>query len=430
MKAHTGGLLAAAWLALCLPTYGWAAGDYGPVPIDEDEQHLIDSSDELEGYFRSQSLIYDDERVVEMVRRIGNEIAPPPTDEYIEYRFFVLRDPSPNAFALPNGHVYVHTGMLARLDDEAQLAGLLAHEVNHVAGHHGIVSHRAAKKRTVAAMVLGGLGGWGSVISVGLQASVYGFSRDLEQEADDRGAELLRDSRYDPHALPEVFDILGRDYEGLMPRMPTIWSTHPEIRARAVTARALVADMPRRERDRSTFESLVFPLRVLTIRDYIQDDYPQTAVSLAEATLERYPDRPGLVHVLGDAWQAMGAQGRLDPDEISEADKRSNRRERIRRTREQRLAEDLETEEGRTAYAANLARAEEQYRRALELDPSFALAYRGLGEVYEQMQRDREAAEAYLKYVRAEPQAPDRALIVNRLRALGERLKQQENADG
>jgi predicted Zn-dependent protease len=420
--------LSALWLSAALgaPVAAVAGGIYDSVPIADHEQHLFDSSDDLAGYFRAHGLLYNDDQVVSLVRRVGHELRPHPTDDYIEYEFFVLRDPSPNAFALPNGHIYVHTGMLARLRDEDQLAALLAHEINHVAGHHGIVDHRATRKTAIAGMVLGGLGGWGGVIAVGLQASVYGFSRDLEQEADDRAATVLLDSRYDPHALPDVFDILGHDYEGLQPRVPTIWSTHPEIQARAETSRALVAAMPRRDRQVGAFESAVFSLRTLTVQDYIQDDYPQTAVALAESLVERYPDDARLVHLLGDAWQGMGAQRRLDPSELTNSEKKQNRRDRARKTRDQRLTELLETEEGRAAYAENLARAEDTYRRALAMDPSLVAAHRGLGEVYEQLERDREAAEAYLTYVRSAPDAADRPIVVGRLKALTAKLKGEQ----
>jgi predicted Zn-dependent protease len=121
------------------PVPARSAGVYEPLPINEREKELIDSSNELEGYFSSQSLIHRDEALLALVERVGRELAPPPTDPYIHYQFFVLRDPSPNAFSLPNGHVYVQTGMLARLEDSAQLAALLAHEINHVAGHHSIL---------------------------------------------------------------------------------------------------------------------------------------------------------------------------------------------------------------------------------------------------------------------------------------------------
>jgi predicted Zn-dependent protease len=403
-----------------------AGGVYEEVPIDKDEWRLIEESKDLEGYFASQSLLYMEPKALELVRRVGHEIRPQPTDDYIEYEFFVLRDPSPNAFALPNGHVYVHTGMLARLDDEDQLAALLAHEINHVAGHHGIIEYRATRKKTIAGMVLGGLSPWGGVISIGLQASVYGFSRELEQEADDRAIEVLVATRYDPHALPDVLDILGRDYEGLSPRTSTVWSTHPEVRARAETSRALVAAEARRERHSEAFEAAVMDMRAMTIEDYVQDDFPHTGVALAESLVARYPNDLRLQQLLGDAWQGMGAQGPMDPEALSDSDKRHNLRDRARKTRAQRLAEALETEEGRAAYAANLQRAEEIYRRAIETDATFAPAYRGLGEVYEQQKRTRDAAEAYLSYVKQAPSAPDRSIVMGRLRLLTTMLKVEQ----
>jgi predicted Zn-dependent protease len=403
-----------------------AGGVYEPVSIDDDEWRLIEESKDLEGYFTAQSLLYTEPKALGLVRRVGHEIRPQPADDYVEYEFFVLRDPSPNAFALPNGHVYVHTGMLARLSDEDQLAALLAHEINHVAGHHGIINHRATRKKTIAGMVLGSLGGWGAVISIGLQASVYGYNRDLEQEADDRAIEVLLASRYDPHALPEMLDILGRDYEGFRPRTPAVWSTHPEVRARAETSRALVAGTTPRERHLEDFEAAVFDMRAMTVEDYIQDDFPHTAVALAESLVERYPDDLTLLQLLGDAWQGMGAQGPIDPEALSSSDKRQNLRDRARKSRAQRLAELLETEEGRTAYAANLQRAEETYERAIAADPTFARAYRGLGEVYEQQKRPRDAAEAYLSYVKQAPEAADRPIVVSRLRLLTTLLKVEQ----
>jgi beta-barrel assembly-enhancing protease len=403
-----------------------AGGVFESVPIDADEWRLIEESEDLEGYFSAHSLLYTETKALDLVRRVGHEIRPAPTDDYIEYEFFVLRDPSPNAFALPNGHVYVHTGMLARLRDEDQLAALLAHEINHVAGHHGIVNYRATRKKAIAGMVLGGLGGWGSVISLGLQASVYGYSRDLEQEADDRAVEVLTSSRYDPHALPEMLDLLGQDYEGLQPRTPAVWSTHPEIRARAETSRALVADAAPRARHADAFEAAVMDMRAMTIEDYVQDDFPHTAVALAESLVERYPNDLNLLQLLGDAWQGMGAQGPMDPAALSSSDKRENRRDRARKTRAQRLAEVLETEQGRAAYAANLKRAEETYQRVIAADAAFAPAYRGLGEVYEQQKRPRDAAEAYVTYVKQAPQAPDRAIVMGRLRLLTTQLKVEQ----
>ena len=437
-------------IAFCLcPSVAFTEGLYGSVPIDEDElRELIESSYELEGYFAGQSIIFSDEELLGIVRDVGHSLTPPPTDLYINYEFFILRDASPQAFALPNGHIYISTGMLARLEDESQLAAVLSHEINHVAGHHGIVNDRSVAKKRVALTVLSGISTvmptgtdiYGDfycpdcafvaivadAVSVSLAASVFGFSRELEQEADNFAAVLMLDSPYDPHALPEIFEILRQDYEGLNPRVPTTWSTHPELELRAEIAHALVDDLPRRERESDAYQIATLPLRAMTIRDYVQDDYPHTALALAESLAERYPDDARMRLLLADAWQSMGANSRIDPEEWSNRDKRHNLRQRAKRTREQRMAELLEDEEGRAAYQANMSMAEKTYREVLAMDPSMAQAHRGLGEVYENLDRPRDAADEYLTYARAEPDAPDRTVIIGRLRGLTEQIREQQ----
>ncbi len=87
------------------------------------------------------------------------------------------------------------------------------------------------------------------------------------------------------------------------------------------------------------------------------------------------------------------------------------------------MAEALQTEEGRAAYAADLQHAEDTYLRALAAEATFAPAYRGLGEVYEQQARTRDAAEAYVNYIKQAPAAPDRSIVMGRLRLLTTRLK-------
>lgn len=408
-----------------------ADGIYEPVPLKDKEYDLIKTSEELNGRFTRRSLLFNDEQTLSVVRRVGYELAPEPTDEYIDYQFFILRDPSPNAFALPNGHIYIHTGMLARMRDEAQLAALLAHELNHVRGHHSVVNRRSSSKKAITSMVVGGvLGGVGALISAGLHASVYGFSRELEQEADDRAVELLLDSPYDPHALPELFEILAQDFEGLNPRIPTLWSTHPQLEARAARSWTKVVNYPARDRNPEAFYAGLLPLRLLTIRDYIQDDYPYTAVVLAQQMVEAYPAEPEAHYLLGDAWQAMGPRPEIDPEELTNADKRSNLSRRIFKTRQERAELLLETEEGRQALDRNLAHARDAYREAITLNESFAPAYKGLAEAYEQTGDFREAAQAYLDYAKLAADAPERAIVIERLKRLRDVIKEQESGDG
>jgi beta-barrel assembly-enhancing protease len=405
-------------------------GIFEPVPLKDKEHTLIETSAELHGYFEQRSLLFTDPFTLELVEGIGRSLAPVVTDDYIEYRFFVLRDPSPNAFALPNGDVYMHTGMLARLADDAQLAAVLAHEVNHVAGHHSIVDFRSSNKKVVAGMVLSGvLGGVGSLISAGLYTSMYGFNRELEQEADDRAVGIMMASPYDAHALPEIYGILAQDYEGVRPRVATIWSTHPQLEARAARTREQTANAPAGQRDTALFDAVMLPIRIMTIRDYIQDDYPRTAIALADDLAARYPEQPEFLLLQGDAWAAMGPRSEFDDEDLSNGDRRRNATRRITRTRQEREALLLETPEGQAALAANLAKARDAYQRTTALDANVAPAYRGLGQVAERLGEPRAAAQAYVDYLQRAPQADDRAVVVQRLRELRDQLRTEETGD-
>lgn len=389
-------------------------GIYEPVELRRREPNdLIDTAAQYNDMFARRSLLYGDSAVLDLVRRIGHELAPEPTDDYIDYEFFVIRDPSPNAFAFPNGQIYIHTGMLARMADESQLAALLGHEINHTAGHHTILSHRITAKRLAIQVLAGGLGG--------LMGQLR-YSRKLEQEADDRAPFLLQETSYDPHAITELLEILNEDFEGLDPRVATVWTTHPDPEERIEASRVNVAGLPSKPRNPQAFDDVIYSLRVLTVRDYIQDDYPYTAIAVAQRFIDRYPEDLDFRMALGDAQRVLGPRPGALPEDFSKRDARRNLRDRIRRTRDQRTERLLETQEGVENMATNLASARRTYEGILEIDPDYATANRGLGEVYEAEGNDREAARAYLTYVREAPEADDRSVIIGRLTEIRNRL--------
>jgi predicted Zn-dependent protease len=395
-----------------------AEGIYEPVELRGKEPHdLIETSAEYHDQFARRSLLHQDPSVEALVRRVGHALTPAPTDDYIDYEFFVIRDPSPNAFAMPNGHIYVHSGMLARLEDSSQLAALLAHEINHVAGHHGIVRFRIKAIDVFDIFVTGGL--------VAALNSLQ-FSRELEQEADDRAPQMVAAAGYDPHAVPELMDLLREDFEGLRPRVASVWTTHPEPDARFERSLALVSAMPEADRDDDLFDTVVRPVRLMTVSDYVHADYPYTAIAVAQTLLERYPDDLELRMLLGDAWRVLGPRNEFAPEDFSDRDKRRNLRQRMLRTRSERTEELLETEAGRQAMQLNLETARSIYEDLLVRDPGFAPAHRGLAQVYEAMGLPREAAGAYLQYVRQAPQAEDRPVVMGRLTALRDQLIKED----
>ncbi len=407
--------------ALGLSSASAEEGEFGSVELRGKEPHdLIETAGQYHDQFERRSLLFGGETVLSLVRDIGGRLAPPPTDDYFDYRFYVIRDPSPNAFAMPNGRIYIHTGMLARLADSSQLAALLGHEITHVAGHHSIVQYRIRAGQVLDMIFTGG------AISLFTQLK---FSRDLEQESDDRAPAMLLEAGYDPHAMPELMALLMEDFEGLRPRVATIWTTHPEPEQRLARSEEMVAGMPSVARDTRDFDAVVYPLRAMTVRDYLRDDYPYTAIAVTEEFIERYPNDLEFQVLLGDAWKALGARNEFAPDDFTNRDRRKNLRRRYLRTPVEREARLLETEEGRQAYAENMQRAESIYQSVLARDPDFAAVHRGLGEVYEALNRPRDAARSYVQYVRSVPDADDRPVIMGRLSRLRDLLAEQESSN-
>jgi predicted TPR repeat methyltransferase len=101
----------------------------------------------------------------------------------------------------------------------------------------------------------------------------------------------------------------------------------------------------------------------------------------------------------------------------------------VRRTRQEREAALLATDEGKAALVANLGKARGAYERTIALDPAYAAAYRGLAQVAERLGESRAAARAYVEYLQRAPEANDRPVVVERLRALRDAIRNEESGD-
>ncbi len=398
-------------------------GFYGSLEVRDNEQGMMDSVRATEDLFLRRGYRHDGPEIAALVSRIGKTLAPKPTDDYIRYRFFVLRDVVPNAFALPDGQIYINTGLLALLENEAQLAAVLAHEVQHAAGHHGLLSYRSIRHKAIAGMVLGPL-----TLGVGdyfLARSVYGYSRDLESEADRLGLKKMVAAGYDPNEMIEMLDLLGEDPEGERPeRKSSKWSTHPELQARAEAARAAIpgATLGRKSGTLRVgapeYFRLVRPVILDTVEDLIASDYPRTALGLiAPIVLQGGSARA--CFLAGEARRTLGARPVIEGEQI--LTNRQKRRNLVRRayyTRSERQDVLLKTEEGRATRKKNMEKAVTEYRRALAIDPGLAEAHRGIGQALRVLGRPKEAGQELVLYLRASPNAPDKILIVEELQAI------------
>ena len=401
-------------------------GIYGPLPLKEREEPVLQTARESEALFVRRGHRLRSLELEALVERVGRPLAPEPTDPYIEYRFFVFDDPLPNAFALPDGQIYINSGMLALLYTEAQLAALLAHEIAHTAGHHGILDFRKTRKKLIGATLLP-MGGYFFV------RSIYGYNRQLEAEADQRAFDSLLEHGYDVRGLSELFEILGRDIEGDRPETPTKWSTHPEMEARAEQTRMRIlalspeVDLAVFKTGEDGFRALVRPVTFPTVEGLIRSDYPRRAVDMARHLVSEEETNPRAYSLLGDALLALGA--RTEHADLTDKEKKQGAKLRSKLTREEMARKRVESPEGAALMRHNLDAARRAYLQALELPDHTPEVYRGLGYALESLGEWAEAGRSFLTYLRLSPEASDKKVILNHMKVITAQLKQKEVTD-
>jgi len=177
--------------------------------------------------------IYDSPELEQYVDELGQEIAAISERPQLPWTFRLVDDPVVNAFALPGGYIYITRGILAHLDNEAELVSVLGHEVGHVTARHGANQMSKAQLYSGAmnvGMVLAPeeMQQFGEVFQSGMGLMFLKFGRDDERQADDLGLRYMVKTGYDPSKMPGVFDTLDRvsQAQGAQ-RVPAWMSTHP-----------------------------------------------------------------------------------------------------------------------------------------------------------------------------------------------------------
>ncbi len=160
--------------------------------------------------------------VVSYVNQVGQRLAAKSERSNIPYTFQVVQDDSVNAFATSGGFVYIHTGLLKEADTEAELAGVMAHEIGHIVGRHSI---KRMREITLANGIAGALGvSEDDLVNIGVQLALFlPNSREAEYEADDLGFRNMGRAGYDQQGLITFMQKLA---EGGSP--PEFFSTHPD----------------------------------------------------------------------------------------------------------------------------------------------------------------------------------------------------------
>jgi len=198
---------------------------------------------------------YEDQRLQEYVSGLGHKLAAASERPSLPWTFTVVDDPAVNAFALPGGYIYITRGILNHMTSEAQVVGVLAHEIGHVTARHSVAQYSKAQLANigmVAGMILAPeLPGLGQLVQTGLQLMFLKFSRQDEEQADDLGLRYLTRAGYDSNEMVEMFRTLERTSEQEKGgRLPEWLSTHPRPGTRISRTTADIRAMPGAEQRR------------------------------------------------------------------------------------------------------------------------------------------------------------------------------------
>lgn len=382
------------------------AGDK-PFQIEADESELWRNAKQLERRVDKSGMLYSDQQLEVYLNAVAHKLlAQNAAASDLPPRIKVIQHPLLNAFALPHGVIYLHTGILARMENEAQLAAVLGHELTHFTHRHTVKEIRSAQNKatflrvlqttlTVAAafgaaygvrgagQLVGELtGGVGDLWSL---AAVRGYSRELETEADAEGLRILVQAGYDPREAPGVFQHLQQDMDERKIIEPFFFGTHPRLQERIDNYHGLLetqyAPQAKAGKRLTNAEEFLNATLQLLLDNAILDlrigrlKIAQTAI---EKHLQRLPHNPRAYFLLGEIHRRSGSS------------------------------------------ESHAQQATAAYQEAIRLDPTFAEPRRELGLMYRAQNHPRQARAELERYLALNPTAQDAPIIKGYLAELGD----------
>src|SRR3954469_974661 len=404
----------------CVSTQVPPISSQGPsfAPL-RDEAALWEQSRAEEQKLLGDVKLYGDPGLEGYLNEVVGRLNPPAmaANPAIRYRVRVIEDPTLNAFAYPHGSIYVHTGLLARMEDEDELATVLGHEMTHVEYRHMLRYQRSEHNKAVglsvaaftAAVILAVAegdaadhGNWATaealdlfghvMIDLGLQlafqASVNGYGRGLEEEADLGGFGKMAAAGYDLRQAPKVYQALLDDQGETRKAEAFFFGSHPRLSERIAVTKQYVAQHPgaRLSEDRAYRED-AFALHIRpVVRDDARLNIEMGRLALAEAELKKGRDwRP-------EDPETHFLKGRL---RLAQAAGQS-------------------PEEARTLRHE----AEDAFRKAIELDAGRPDPHRELGLLLREREDFRGACVQLRRYQKLAPDAEDMEEIEDAISAL------------
>lgn len=336
-----------------------------------DEGGLWHLMDRVESDTKKSRHLIRDEQWQAYLRDIVNRLS---ADMSSDMRIYLMRTPHFNASMAPNGMMQVWTGLLLRVDNEAELAAVLGHEMGHYMQRHSLAKLRDARARSDVASFLGlGLGAVGGLAGLAIMAGHFSFSREQEREADDIGLRLMARAGYAPLAASEVWQqIMEEAKADPNPKNESVmFATHPSNDERMTTLKAKAAETGvQGETYAERYREKIRGIRFMLLEDEVRLRQYERSLQLLQRLQTETPGDGELIYFEAEVYRLRAGQ------------------------------DDIKT-------------AEATYERAVLAQNAPPQAWRSLGLIQRRDGRHEAASQSFRKYLDLRPDAEDRTIIAS-----------------
>jgi predicted Zn-dependent protease len=364
--------------------------------MEKDEQELWKNAERVEKRIEKSGLLFNDLELEAYLNRVARKLLPEGFENNRSRpRIKVLKVPTLDAFSLPNGAICIHIGMLTTIDNEAQLAALLGHEMVHFINRHTLKQMRntgnetSFLKTTQLILISTGLGAL-LVVPLHSQSELWaltsarGYSRELETEADEQGLKLAALANYDPEEGMRLYKHLLDNREPQ--KTDPFYSTHLPLEERIENLNRLLPKFKLLTKEQSVrreeFQKKIDPVLLESAAMSIEKGRYQVALAAINRKLATSPQNAKAHFLLGE-WHRRGEGGNPDYP--------------------------------KKALAA--------YRESARLDPDYPQPHRELGLLLREQNAPGQARVELERYLALDPNAPDAPII----RSYVEELKKAES---
>jgi Zn-dependent protease with chaperone function len=348
--------------------------------MNEDEKMLWEKAEQEQLALEDNGLIYTDQELEDYLNQVAGKLRPQSAPQNLVIRVKVIKNAYLDAFAYPNGMIYIHTGLLARMDNEDQLAAVLAHELIHCTRRHALRAFRKYRDQPAALTAVQktllktrGLQNMARYLGIdGAMDAISGYVRELEAEADRLGFELMTAAGYDPKEALILFDHMIAEIEQEKLDEPFFFGSHPTVRQRVDNLQNLPGAVYLNKGPAIKNRRIYFVKLGQLFLDNARLDIRLGRFQAARRGLEKFlqikPDDSRAFFLLGEIYRQQGR-------------------------------------------AIDTHMALENYKRAITLDPGYAAAHKAIGLIHYKKGHHALAKKFFESCLQLSPNAVDKAYI-------------------